>query len=152
MKTLSITAVIALVLSIVSAVAADLWLSERIAVFGSFAGLRYTHNPGIAWGIRLPAGFQELLIFCALLAVGYLAKSAESALSRIAFGMVIGGGLANIVDRLRDGVVSDYFQIGSFPIFNVADSFVTVGVGLLLIEALLSKKGSGAGRWGLGRD
>ena len=132
-------AIISGILSIAAATAADIYLSARVPILGSFAGLQYSLNPGIAWGIRLPAGIQELAIFLALVAVGYMAKSAKSTLSLTAFGLIIGGGMGNIVDRLRDGVVTDFFQIGSFPIFNVADSFVTIGVGLLLVEAFLSK-------------
>lgn len=135
-----------LVLSILSAQAADLWLDDRIAVFGSFAGLRYSLNPGIAWGIRLPAGIQEVLIVVALIVVAYMAiqqsrRPTPDALPLIAFGMILGGGLANVIDRFLDGYVTDYVQIGTFPIFNVADSFVTIGVSLLLLESLKRGKG-----------
>jgi signal peptidase II len=40
------------------------------------------------------------------------------------------------MDRLRDGFVTDFFQVASFPVFNVADSCITVGVALLLVESL----------------
>ena len=140
MRTLWKTVLIALVLSILSAQVADLWLSDRISLIGSFAGLEYYLNPGIAWGIRLPSGLQEVLIGCALLAVAYLAKSAKDPRSQVAYGVIIGGGAANIVDRLIDGYVTDFFQIGSFPIFNVADSFVTIGVAILFIEVLFKRK------------
>lgn len=144
MKILIGTITTSVLLSIIAATAADMWISTRIPVFGSFFGITYTHNPGIAWGIRLPAGIQELLISIALLAVLYLAiqaqKTGSSRLSVIAYGLVVGGGFANIVDRFRDGVVTDYIQIGSFPVFNVADTFVTIGVVLLLLESILSRK------------
>tara|TARA_Y100000310_G_scaffold31810_1_gene30141 strand:- start:88 stop:555 length:468 start_codon:yes stop_codon:yes gene_type:complete len=146
---LSITAFFSLFLSILSAQAADFWLSERIAILGSFAGLQYSLNPGIAWGIRLPAGLQEVLIFLALVCVGYLGFQACKPVSsikyfvlcmrQVAFGSILGGGIANVIDRFIDGYVTDYVQIGSFPIFNVADSFVTIGVVLLLFEAVYTK-------------
>ena len=142
--------VVSAILSIIAASAADVWLSERIALFGSFMGLQYALNPGIAWGIRLPAGVQEGLIMMALITVGYLAWQSCKQVSGIrhtvvrmrqmAYGMILGGGAANVVDRLRDGFVTDYMQVGTFPIFNVADSFVSIGVGLLLIEVLLLKR------------
>lgn len=132
------------IFSILTAIAADIWLSERFALLGGFAGLQYSLNPGIAWGIRLPAGVQEVLIGLALLAVAYMAyqssKEQESSRTQIAYGMILGGGVANIVDRLQDGFVTDFFQIGTFPIFNTADSFVSIGVALLFWEALCSKK------------
>ncbi len=139
-RTLYITIIITLICSFFAAVAADIWLSERVAVFGTFAGLQYSLNPGIAWGIRLPGGIQEILILLALVTVGSMAIKARNRLSYISFGCIIGGGLANIIDRLRDGYVTDYVSVGSFPIFNVADAFVTIGVGLLLVEAFLSKR------------
>ena len=148
MKLLWITTTITCICSIIAAMAADIWLSERIAVFGSFAGLQYSLNPGIAWGIRLPAGLQELLIGCALIAVLYLAcnsqKSHNSQLStlnsQLAYGCILGGGIANSIDRVPDGYVTDFIQIGSFPIFNIADSFVTIGVVLLLIDSLQKER------------
>lgn len=146
MKFLWSVALTACIFSVFSAIAADIWLSQRISLFGEFAGLQYSLNPGIAFGIRLPVGVQEVLIGMALLAVGYLAYQSRKPglhLQQMAYGMILGGGVANIIDRLPDGFVTDYFQIGSFPIFNVADSFVTVGVGLLLVEALFSKRGKG---------
>jgi signal peptidase II len=142
MRILYITIVISGICSLIAAIAADFWIDKRIAIVGSFVGLRYSLNPGIAWGIRLPSGVQEILILLALVAVGSMAVKARNRLSLVAFGCVIGGGVANIIDRLRDGYVTDFFQIGSFPIFNVADSFITVGVGLLLVEAFLVKKGA----------
>ncbi|MCA9370390.1 MAG: signal peptidase II [Candidatus Peregrinibacteria bacterium] len=128
---------ISLLLSVVGAKAADFWLSERIAVLGSFAGLQYSLNPGIAWGIRFPPVIQEVLIGLALLAVFSMAWKSAKERQLSAFGMILGGGLANIIDRIQDGYVTDFIQIGSFPIFNVADSFVTVGVLVLLVDQIV---------------
>jgi len=140
MKTLYITIVITVILSLFGAIAADSMIGGPISIVGSFVELRYSLNPGIAWGIRLPGGVQEMLILLALVAVGSMAVKARNTLSYISFGCIIGGGLANIIDRLRDGYVTDFVSIGSFPIFNVADGFVTVGVGMLLLEAFISNK------------
>lgn len=117
---------------------ADVLLTERIPILGDFMGLQYSVNPGIAWGIRLPDGLQEILIVAALIIVAVLAVRSTQA-HFLPFGLILGGGLANVVDRLPDGVVTDYFQVGTFPIFNVADSFVTVGVLLLLIASSRGK-------------
>ena len=114
----------------------ETFLGERIAIIGSFAGLTLSHNPGIAFGIRLPPVVQELLIIGAL---GWMTtlgiRSATSLLHRVGFGCIVGGALGNLIDRLMDGVVTDYFQVGTFPIFNVADSFITIGVLFLLADA-----------------
>lgn len=131
---LSVTA-ISFLLSMAAKFAADAWLEERMALWGSFAGLQPSHNPGIAFGIRLPDIYQELLILCALLFVVVLAvRSARTTVSRIGYGLIIGGALGNAADRLRDGLVTDFFQVGTFPIFNVADSAISIGVAFLLAE------------------
>ena len=112
------------------------FIKERIAIFGSFVGLQPSFNQGIAFGVNLGL-LQPILIGIALLFVLWIAlRHDSSALEKIGFGLIIGGGVANIVDRLQDGFVTDIFQVGCFPIFNVADSFITIGVGLLLINML----------------
>jgi signal peptidase II len=131
-----------LLLSVASAQFVDHFLIERVAVFGSFAGFQLSHNPGIAFGLRLPPVFQEILIGIALIIVGVIAVRAtqkdrsgrkrSSATTRAAFGLILGGGIANIIDRIPDGLVTDFIQIGTFPTFNVADSCITIGAALLL--------------------
>ncbi|PIR54569.1 signal peptidase II [Candidatus Peregrinibacteria bacterium CG10_big_fil_rev_8_21_14_0_10_42_8] len=139
MRTFWLTIVLSCLLSVVAASAVDLFISSRIPIVGQHIGLMYSLNSGIAWGIRLPRGVQEVLILGALAIVAHMAKSAKTTISIQAYALIIGGGLANVIDRLRDGYVTDFFQIGSFPIFNVADSFVTIGVGMLLLEAFLPR-------------
>ena len=51
---------------------------------------------------------------------------------RIAFGLQLGGAIGNLIDRFRLGHVTDFIDIGSWPIFNVADSAIVVGIGLLI--------------------
>ena len=139
MKSFWFIVILFCLVSVLAASAVDIWISGRIAIFGSFVGLHYSLNPGIAWGIRLPRGVQEVLILGALVLVAHMAKSAKTTVSKQAYALVIGGGLANVIDRLRDGYVTDFFQIGSFPIFNVADMCVSIGVALLLVEAVFPK-------------
>ena len=138
---------ISLVSGIASAVIADIYLSERISIIGSHVGLQYSLNSGIAFGIKFYPPLQAFLILVALIAVAVIGFRSTKALAPnyqpltpIGFGLILGGGIANIIDRLRDGFVTDYFQIGLWPIFNVADSFVTVGVMLLLFEIVIFRR------------
>jgi signal peptidase II len=132
-----LTAGFGLIASFAGKFLADAYLQERVAIIGSFAGLQYSRNPGIAFGLKLPSGFQEIFIIAALIFVCFLAfKSAKTRISRIAYGLIVGGALGNVLDRLLDGYVTDFFQVGTFPIFNVADSCITVGVAFLLAESL----------------
>jgi signal peptidase II len=145
MRILHTTTAAAFALSLISVQLVDRFLVGRIALLGSFAGLELSHNPGIAFGLRLPPIIQELLIGIALVIVAVIAfrstqkdrsgGSRTSATTLVAFGLILGGGLANIIDRIPDGLVTDFIQIGIFPTFNIADSCITVGATLLLWES-----------------
>lgn len=133
-------------MSFVGKLLADTFLTSRVAVLGSFAGFQYATNPGIAFSITFPWHLQEIFIALTVILLFSVALRAQTVWSRVAFGLILGGALGNIADRLGDGVVTDFFQVGTFPIFNVADSCITIGVGLLCAEALLQyKKGSRKG-------
>ena len=141
MRPLWITILSALVASIALALLADQFLAERIAIIGSFIGLEHTLNSGVAFGINLPEHFQMFVIILALFFVAwYASKDAKTNASKVGFGLIIGGGLANIIDRLIDGTVTDFFQVGNFPVFNVADSCITVGIAVLFWEMVVKKK------------
>jgi signal peptidase II len=103
--------------------------------------LRLTHiqNAGAAFG--LGQGLGRVLIYVSfaaiLLIVIYFRRVAErSWLLRIALGLQLGGAIGNLIDRLTRGGVTDFVNPGWFPIFNVADSGITVGTILLCIFAL----------------
>lgn len=132
-----LTTIVAFLSSFAAKLIADAFLTDRIPVLGSFAGLTLTHNPGIAFGVRLPSGYQEAIIIAALVLVCIVAvKSPKTPLNVWGYGLIVGGALGNVVDRLFDGVVTDFFQVGTFPVFNIADSCITVGVALLLAQSV----------------
>ena len=113
-----------------------------------FFDLVLNWNPGISFGLF--AGHPETgsWLFVAIAAgitltlLLWLAR-VDRWLLAIAISFVIGGAVGNIVDRLRFGAVVDflYFHLGQydFPAFNMADSAITVGVGLLLIDSLFGE-------------
>lgn len=137
MNIFSSTAVMSFVLSLAGKFLADEFLTARIPVIDSFVGLQYATNSGVAFSITFPGPLQKILIGVALLGVLWAAVKAKTKISRISFGMIIGGALGNVMDRVMDGVVTDFFQVGTFPIFNVADSCITIGVAILLLEAIV---------------
>ena len=95
--------------------------------------LRLVHNPGIAFGLgdRAPAGLVLGLALAGVAAFAITAWRGRTP-SMLAAGLVIGGGLGNVVDRMFGGTVVDMFDVGWWPTFNMADIFITAGVALLL--------------------
>lgn len=136
----SITGITAIV-SVVAGALADQFLGSGIPLIGSYVSLELSHNSGIAFGLRLPPMLQSLLIGVALVVVAFMAVRSMKyrPKSSLAYGLILGGGIANIVDRLADGLVTDYVRIGTFPVFNAADACITIGVGLLLWEMFLRR-------------
>jgi len=114
-------------------------LSERQLLPGLPIGLQLTYNSGVAFGISLPSPIQEVLIIVAILLVGYIALHQKHSFpDEIGFGLLLGGGSANIIDRMLDGRVTDFIRVGSFPIFNIADSCITLGIAILCVHGFLA--------------
>ncbi|MDD3896845.1 MAG: signal peptidase II [Candidatus Peribacteraceae bacterium] len=137
MRLIALVACASGVASVLAARAVDLWLTGRIAIAGSFIGLQRAENEGIAFGLHLGPYQDAIILFAVLIVMAVALRSAAKPLERIGFGLILGGGVANIIDRLPDGTVTDMMQIGSFPVFNVADICINVGVAFLLAEMLL---------------
>ena len=123
------------------------WATTYLLPVGSmplipgFIELRYVLNDGMAFSLL--SGRRWLLIGVTgvvLLAVAIaLIVHKMPRLERIVWMLVLGGGLGNLIDRVRTGVVVDYlnFQFIDFPVFNFADICVCTGVGLLVLSLLL---------------
>lgn len=109
--------------------------------------LTYVKNTGAAFGI-LQDGTLVLGVLSALVSVllfGYLLRRGRSipVLQRSALILILAGALGNMIDRFRLGYVIDfvhfYVEGFSFPVFNLADSCVVIGAGLLLLSSFLSR-------------
>ena len=99
--------------------------------------LRLTHgtNSGSAFGLF--ADQTPILIVASVIAIGFLvyfykAYMLPSPMLRFAIGLLLGGAIGNLVDRLRAGTVVDFIDFGWWPIFNLADSSIVVGMVLLI--------------------
>lgn len=113
----------------------------------SFFNLVVAWNTGISFGMFGAGGEtgKWLLIAVAMVIVAFLARwlrQAEVKYTAIAIGLIIGGAFGNVIDRVRLGAVADFldFHVAGYhwPAFNVADSAITLGAVLLLLEALFS--------------
>ncbi len=126
-----------------------LMLHQRIEVISGFFNLVHVRNPGGAFGIFSggKGGLGSLLfVAVSLIAIGSILfffvrlRKDEKALA-LSFSLVLGGAIGNLIDRFRYGEVVDFldFSLCSFhwPAFNIADSAICVGIGLMAIELLI---------------
>ena len=114
--------------------------------------VRITHgtNTGTAFGL-LPNQTLVLIvssvIAIAFLVYYYRTHALPSVLLRFAIGLLLGGAVGNLVDRIRVGAVVDFIDLGPWPIFNVADSSIVVGIALLIgVTTLNGRKDEEASR------
>lgn len=93
------------------------------------------HNRGVAFGFLGGGGLPVLLVTAAALAllVGYFARHPERPYLWLPTGLLLGGALGNLLDRLRQGYVTDFIHVPHWPAFNVADMCITGGVIALVL-------------------
>jgi signal peptidase II len=118
-------------------VTSQLRLDDGLHVLGPF-WIHHVRNSGIAFGLFASA--TPVVIVLTGVAVGWMlvffARSgARHPILPIALGLVIGGSLSNLLDRVRLGYVTDFLDFRYWPAFNLADSFIVIGV-LVLLAAL----------------
>jgi signal peptidase II len=145
---------IVLVLDLATKIAIDANLSyaDRISVIPGFFYLTHVRNTGAAFGLFSDAPQLYRMVFfisVSLIAVGiiitfYRKLSPGDKLAALALGLILGGAIGNLIDRIFRQEVVDFLHFRlwrgySWPDFNVADSAIVVGVGLLVLELLASE-------------
>ncbi|MFQ6676504.1 MAG: signal peptidase II [Fidelibacterota bacterium] len=123
---------------------------EPIPVLGSFFRLTYVENSGIAFGINFDGGpliFTITSVVATAVVIGYSWKLRNRELPlRLSLALIAGGAVGNVIDRLFFGKVVDFldFSVAGFhwPVFNVADSCVTVGIILFLYHSFFGTSSS----------
>ena len=125
--------------------------SQTIPVMGGFFNITHIHNPGGAFGLMAnlsPTLRSIVFLFISSLAVGlifYFYKKTPPNYPWLsaAFALIFGGAIGNLIDRLRFGFVIDFLDIyiGNlhWPAFNVADSAISVGIGIFVFHLLFKK-------------
>ena len=108
----------------------------------SFFRFTYGTNSGSAFGLF--PNQTTLLIVASLIAIGFLfyfyrTYSPPSMLLRFAIGLQLGGAVGNLADRLRLGAVVDFIDVGPWPIFNLADSSIVIGMAMLVAVLFFGK-------------
>lgn len=125
-------------------VVAQLPLGDTAVTIGPFS-IHHVQNTGIAFGLF--ADSTSAVIALTAVAVGamlvFFARTAQRhPLVPIALGLVIGGSIANLLDRVRLGHVTDFLDFAYWPAFNLADTFIVVGVGLLFASFVAADRAS----------
>jgi len=118
-------------------------LGESIPVVRNVLHMTLVHNTGIAFGMLKNQGVVFIVIpIVAIVLLGYniyYYKNNDEKLSRlyiIAFSMILGGAFGNLIDRILYGYVIDFIDLRIWPVFNVADSAITVGAVIIAIKCI----------------
>lgn len=118
---------------------------RRIPIIGDTFDLRLVLNPGSAFGL-FRGSTALIALASAVVTVAVIVWAIRDPMAPAALGLVIGGGLGNLVDRairapgFGRGHVVDFIYLSFWPTFNLADSAICVGVGLMLLEALREER------------
>ncbi len=123
-------------------VSSKLSLDEELQVAGPFS-IHHVQNSGIAFGLFASA--TVVVIILTAVAVGWMllffARSgARHPVLPAALGLVIGGSVSNLADRVRLGHVTDFLDFRYWPAFNLADSFIVIGVAVLFATLLVTDR------------
>jgi signal peptidase II len=134
------------------AVAANLGFADRIPVIEDFFYITHARNPGAAFGLFSDAPVVvrlTLFIGITLVALGmvvnfYRKLAPGDRFSALSLGLILGGAVGNLIDRVFRGEVVDFLHFRlwggyQWPDFNLADSFIVVGVAFLVIELLAAE-------------
>jgi signal peptidase II len=119
------------------------WLPESLAWLSPYARIVHWYNTGAAFGMFQQGGMVfTVLAFIVIGLILYYYPQVEKAdwPLRLAMSMQLGGAAGNLIDRLTIGHVTDFISIGNFPVFNVADSSITVGAVVLFLGVWMMER------------
>ena len=109
---------------------------------GGLIWLRLEYNQGVSFSFGRFGTLTTLVTIVVALVLAGVSMRARPGVSSVGFGLLIGGGVANVIDRLAASphMVTDFVAVGSFPVFNLADASITVGFIVLLVAVLSGER------------
>jgi signal peptidase II len=122
-------------------VTANIPYGTEVPVIGQLVGITNVRNSGAAFGFA-PAGTGFFLVASVVVAIGlavYVARHPGDLRADVVLGLVMGGTLGNGYERIVNGTVTDFINVHFWPVFNVADSAISIGVVALLAGYVLRK-------------
>ncbi len=143
---------VALILDIISKMWAEQTLEpyQPVSVIGDFLQFTLGYNSGVAFGMFANGGIWPLVITGVVIVflMGWFTRALYSgnfpAIAAWPIGLLLGGAIGNFIDRLPDGLVTDFIDVGlgtsRWPTFNLADSFILIGVGFLVLLSFTHKE------------
>jgi signal peptidase II len=123
-------------------VSSSLALGESVDVIGPLS-IHHVQNSGIAFGL-FPTATSGVIVLTAIAVTWMLVFFARSGgrhpILPVALGLLLGGSLSNLIDRVRLGHVTDFLDFRYWPAFNLADAFIVAGVAVLIGALLLADR------------
>jgi len=126
---------------------------QSIPIFGKYFSLTHVENPGAAFSIGFESSefnrvFFSIITFFLTFVILIMMKKAKVGWEKLAYSMILGGAIGNLIDRLAFGSVTDFFDVYFFnifglerwPIFNIADSSIVVAIVILLVYTFFFEK------------
>ena len=147
-KNIYLIAGISIFIDQITKILANLYL-DNIILIKNFFNVTYVENTGAAWGIL--ANNRVILIGVSIIALLFINKyiNSETEFNKLtitSYGMVLGGIFGNLIDRIFRGYVIDFLNFNifgyDFPVFNIADTLIVVGIILMFIEVIRGNYGS----------
>lgn len=153
-KKIFCSAVFALLIDQISKILISIFfnINEQFVIIKNFFSIYFIENYGAAWSMF--SGKAEFLIVVSLLALfiiyRYMYNFKTNKRNNLAFGLIIGGIFGNLIDRIFLGYVRDFISFKIFgynyPVFNFADSFIVIGVFLLILAIIKGEDNNGTNK------
>jgi signal peptidase II len=123
-------------------VAASVPFGTEVPVVGHLVGITNVRNSGAAFGL-VPAGAGVFMIASVVVSIAlvvYVARTPIGLWGGVVLGLILGGTIGNGLDRIVYGFVTDFINVHFWPVFNVADSAISIGVVLLIAGNVLRRE------------
>jgi len=155
MKEISIITIICILIDQITKtiITNTLKLYQSIEIINNFFSITYVKNDGAAWSILSGGRFFLILIgiISLILIYKYFIKNKKlNKLDTVTYGLLLGGIVGNLIDRIVFGYVIDFLDFlifnYNFPVFNIADTFIVMSVSLIVIDTFRGDKNEISGR------
>jgi signal peptidase II len=128
-------------------VVSNMYVGESIPLLEDFFHITYIHNKGAAFSLWeqqwiLLIAFPAIVMVVGLMCL-FIKRKTWDKLYLLSIALICGGGLGNLIDRIIQGYVVDMFDFRVFPVFNIADIFICIGCGLMLIYVIFLERKNG---------